>query len=93
MMVGRCPFMHEDPYEIFKMILTEKIRFPRSFDSNAKSLIKHLTDHDLSRRYGNLKHGSEDVKTHRYFNEVSFANIVTQKVKPPYMPTANLKRR
>jgi serine/threonine protein kinase len=22
LMVGRCPFMHEDPYEIFKLILT-----------------------------------------------------------------------
>lgn len=93
MMVGRCPFMHEDPYEIFKMILTEKIRFPRHFDSSAKSIIKHLTDHDLSRRYGNLKHGSDDVKNHRFFNDVSFLNIVTQKVKPPYVPSANLKRR
>lgn len=32
LMVGRCPFMHDDPYEIFKMILFEKIRFPREFD-------------------------------------------------------------
>lgn len=28
LMVGRCPFMNDDPYEIFKMILTDKIRFP-----------------------------------------------------------------
>ena len=93
MLVGRCPYMNEDPYEIFKMILSEKIRYPKKFDSNAKSIIRHLTDHDLSRRYGNLKHGSDDVKNHRFFNDVSFVNIVTQKVKPPYVPSANLKRR
>lgn len=75
-MVGRCPFMNDDPYEIFKMIISEKIKFPRNFDSNAKSIIRHLTDHDLTRRYGNLKYGSEDVKSHRFFKDVSFLSIL-----------------
>lgn len=43
LLVGRCPFSNDDPYKIFKMILTEKIRFPSSIDLNAKSIIKHLT--------------------------------------------------
>ena len=43
--------------EIFKKALNEKIRFPKDFDNGAKSLIKHLTDHDLSKRYGNLLKG------------------------------------
>lgn len=85
--------MHEDPYEIFKMILTEKIKFPKNFDPNAKSIIRHLTDHDLSRRYGNLKHGSDDIKNHRFFKELNFTNLITQKIKPPYVPSPNLKRR
>ena len=72
MMVGRCPFMHEDPYEIFKKILTEKIKFPRTFDSDAKSIIRHLTDHDLSRRYGNLRNGPQDVRAHRFFREINW---------------------
>ena len=77
MMVGRCPFMNDDPYEIFKMILYEKMRFPRDFDRSAKSIIRHLTDHDLSKRYGNLKYGSEDIKNHRFFNDMNFYNIIT----------------
>ena len=93
-MVGRCPFMHEDPYEIFKMIISQKIRFPKNFDKKAKSLIRHLTDHDLSKRYGNLRHGSEDVKNHRFFNEINFYSLVTQTVKPPHVPTEDpLKRK
>eukprot|EP00347_Sterkiella_histriomuscorum_P011544 403372049 len=93
MMVGRCPYMHEDPYEIFKKIISEKIRFPRSFDSAAKSIIRHLTDNDLSRRYGNLRHGSEDIKNHRFFADINFYNIVTQAVKPVYIPPLNADRR
>lgn len=77
MMTGRCPFVHEDPYEIFKLIISEKIRFPRGFDPAAKSIIRHLTDKDLSKRYGNLKYGVEDVKNHRFFADVNFYNIIT----------------
>lgn len=76
MMAGRCPFMNEDPYEIFKMIITQKIKFPVNFDSSAKSLIRKLTDHDLSKRYGNLKSGSDDIKNHRFFNDVNFYSII-----------------
>jgi len=39
---GRPPFMANDPYTIFKMVLEEKIKFPKSFDKDAKSLVKHL---------------------------------------------------
>ncbi len=87
LMVGRCPFMHEDPYEIFKMIVSQKIRFPKNFDKRAKSIIRHLTDHDLSKRYGNLKRGADDVKNHRFFNEIDFYKLVTMAIKPAYVPT------
>ena len=47
LMYGRPPFMANDPMEIFNMILSKKIIFPYDFSPGAKSLIKHLTDHDL----------------------------------------------
>ena len=64
---GLPPFMHNDTYEIFKLTLREKIPFPAGFSSDAKSIIKHLTEHDLSKRYGNLIKGSADIKEHRFF--------------------------
>lgn len=84
MTVGRCPFMNDDPYKIFEMILFEKWKFPRNFDEGAKSLIRHLTDHDLSKRYGNLKDGVNDIKRHRFFKDVELISIAAQKTKPPY---------
>jgi protein kinase A len=67
LLYGRPPFMANDPYEIFQMILKEKLKFPRDFDKNAKSLIKKLCDHDLSKRIGNLKDGVKDIKEHKFF--------------------------
>jgi len=57
MMNGRPPFMDTDPTNIFKMILNDKIRFPKNFDHQAKKLIKGLCHKDLSKRFGNLKDG------------------------------------
>ena len=77
MLSGRCPYMNDDPLEIFKMIVQTKMIFPKDFDRKAKSLIRHLTDHDLSKRYGNLKYGVEDIKNHRFFKDVKFYDVIT----------------
>ena len=55
MIAGIDPFNDEDPMLIYQKILKGKIKFPSSFPSNAKSLVKHLLVQDLSKRYGNLK--------------------------------------
>lgn len=39
---------------------------------SAKSLVKHLLVADLSKRYGNLKRGSEDIKRHRWFKQLDW---------------------
>ncbi len=37
-----------------------------------KSFVKHLLRRDLSKRFGNLKNGVEDIKTHRLFENFSW---------------------
>jgi hypothetical protein len=54
------------------MVLNDKIKFPKDFDRNAKSIIKKLCEHDLSKRYGNLVGGIEDIKTHRFFKDIDW---------------------
>lgn len=58
MMIGRPPFMDNDPYKIFEKAINSKIKFTRDFDPDAKDLIKRLCYHDLSKRLGNLIGGS-----------------------------------
>ena len=86
LMMGRPPFMHQDTYEVFKMTLREQIPFERDFSSDAKSLIRHLCDHDLSKRYGNLVNGSVDIRNHRFFKTIDWAKLKTQQFIPPYTP-------
>lgn len=86
MIAGIDPFADDDPLVIYQNILKGKLHFPKGFDNDAKSLVKHLLVNDLSKRYGNLKNGVNDIKNHRYLNSINFNNLLTKKISPPYRP-------
>jgi serine/threonine protein kinase len=87
--MGIDPFSDEDPIGVYKNILKGKITFPISFEKSnkhAKSLIKHLLISDLSRRYGNLKDGVNDIKKHKFFDGFRWDDLLDKKIKPSYIP-------
>jgi serine/threonine protein kinase len=86
MIAGIDPFNDEDPMLVYQKIIKGKIKFPSSFDSNAKSLVKHCLEADLSKRYGNLKGGVNDIKNHRFFKAFSWNALLTKSLKPFYVP-------
>jgi hypothetical protein len=61
MIAGISPFTDDDPMIIYQNIIRGKLHFSAGFDSNAKSLVKHLLTSDLSKRYGNLKNGNMQI--------------------------------
>lgn len=93
MIAGIDPFSDKDPMSVYHNILKGKLRFPKGFDSDAKSLVKHLLVSDLSKRYGNLKNGKDqhyvginDIKNHRFLASTSFSNLMNKKIVPPFKP-------
>lgn len=86
MLVGDPPFLDEDPMNIYKQILTGKVRFTRSYDKSAKSLTKKLLTSDLSKRYGCLKMGSSDIKMSKWFADLDFDALLEKKLDAPIIP-------
>jgi serine/threonine protein kinase len=86
MIAGIDPFSDDDPMMVYQKILKGKIKFPSGFDSNAKSIIKHLLDSDLTKRYGNLKNGVKDITEHRFFKGVEWDKLLKKEIEPPYVP-------
>jgi len=86
MLAGIDPFSDDDPMMVYQKILKGKLKFPSSFDSNAKSLVKHLLEIDLTKRYGNLKGGVSDIKGHRFFKGYDFDSLLKKTISPPYVP-------
>ena len=52
-------------------------------------MIRHLTEHDLSKRYGNLINGNHDVKSHRFFKNIDWSTLDSMKDDAPYIPGAS----
>jgi len=86
MLAGIDPFSDDDPMMVYQKILKGKIKFPSSFDANAKSLVKHLLEADLTKRYGNLKGGVNDIKGHRVFKSLDFTSLLAKQIQAPYIP-------
>jgi len=87
MIVGQPPFCDEDPMGIYQKILAGKIYFPKYFDKNAKALVKKLLTADLSKRYGNLKDGSDDILKHKWFSSLDWQKLEKLEIPAPYKPT------
>lgn len=86
MLVGIDPFNDPDPMNMYQNILKGKLRFTRTVDSDSKSLIKHLLENDLSKRYGNLRGQASDVKDHRFFKGMSWKDLYDRRIPAPYIP-------
>ena len=63
MIMGESPFQCDgeevfDIMKLYNMIIESKLSFGNIQDKNAKSLIKHLCERDLTKRYGFIQGGS-----------------------------------
>ena len=72
---------------IYHNILKGKVLFPKNFNSKAQSLVKHLLQADLSKRYGNLLNGVKDIQNHRFFKEVDWNKVTSFRNEPSYKPS------
>ncbi|CAG9321787.1 unnamed protein product [Blepharisma stoltei] len=86
MLAGIDPFNDEDPMVVYQKILKGKIKFPRGFDKGAKSLVKHLLVADLTKRYGNMRGGVNDIKNHKWFASIDWYKLRQREIEMPYRP-------
>ncbi|EZG46763.1 putative CAMP-dependent protein kinase catalytic subunit [Gregarina niphandrodes] len=86
MIAGYTPYTDDDVMQIYQRILAGKILFPKGFDPDAKSLVKHLLQHDLSKRYGTLREGAESIKKHRFISPIDFDDLYNRELEAPYVP-------
>ena len=80
------PFFDDNPFGIYEKILAGKLQFPHHFDNAARDLIKRLLTADRTKRLGNLRGGSDDVKRHKWFREVDWQGLYDRRVAAPIVP-------
>ena len=60
-----------------------QVRFPSHFSSDLKDLLRNLLQVDLTKRFGNLKNGVNDIKNHKWFATTDWIAIYQRKVGHP----------
>ncbi|CAF0991859.1 unnamed protein product [Adineta steineri] len=86
MAAGYPPFYADQPIQIYEKIVQGKFKFPSHFSSELKDLIRNLLQADLTKRFGNLKNGTKDIKYHKWFSNTNWIAIFEKRVKAPYLP-------
>ncbi|XP_071448340.1 cAMP-dependent protein kinase catalytic subunit alpha-like [Hetaerina americana] len=83
---GHPPFYAPNPMKIYEKIVAGKYKIPPHFGPDIKDLITNILQVDLTRRYGNLKNGVNDIKGHRFFRTIDWLSLVNQQMEPPFLP-------
>ena len=86
MIAGYPPFYDDDHFKLYEKILAGRVKFPTHFDPAAKDLCKRLLTGDLTKRYGNLKGGSIDIKKHKWFAGIDWDKLARCEVTAPFVP-------
>lgn len=89
MLAGYPPFYDENPFGIYEKILLGRLVFPSHFDSASRDLIKKLLAPDRTRRFGNMRDGTLDLKKHRFFKGIDWEALYKKQVAAPIVPEAD----
>ncbi|XP_043482285.1 cAMP-dependent protein kinase catalytic subunit 1-like [Leptopilina heterotoma] len=89
MNIGYSPFYSSRPMKIYEKIVIGKYKVPTIFSNDLKDLLKNILQVDLTRRYGNLRNGSMDIKRHSWFKSINWIQIYNQDVQAPYKPVCS----
>eukprot|EP00298_Acanthocystis_sp_HF-20_P026885 c4717_g1_i1.p1 GENE.c4717_g1_i1~~c4717_g1_i1.p1 ORF type:complete len:337 (-),score=79.76 c4717_g1_i1:25-1035(-) len=86
MLAGYPPFYDDDHIQLYQLILSRNIKFPFHFDKSAKDIIKKLCEPDLTKRYGCMANGIEDIKQHKWFKGIDWEELENATLTPPIIP-------
>jgi len=86
MAAGYPPFFADQPIQIYEKIVSGKVRFPSHFSVDIKDLLRNLLQVDLTKRFGNLKNGVQDIRGHKWFTNIDWITLYQRKVEAPFIP-------
>lgn len=84
---GFTPFCSEEPIHVYENIISGRLFFPAHFTFELMDLLQHLLEADLSRRFGNLRNGVDDIKNHKWFSDTNWIDLLRKRSEAPFIPS------
>ena len=83
MLTGVTPYYDRNKNNLFYNIEQGKLTIPNFVSENAKSLLKGLLQKDPKKRLGGSARDAEEIKEHKFFEDVDWQKVYEKKIKPP----------
>ncbi|XP_026747295.1 cAMP-dependent protein kinase catalytic subunit-like [Trichoplusia ni] len=87
MVEGNPPFFASDPSKLYEKVLDGHFKYPENMSQDGKLVIKAFLQSDPLKRLGSKKDGVHDIKSHGWFAETQWSNILHQRMEPPFKPS------
>lgn len=88
MLSGSHPFKskRKNRKEIFQQITDSPVNMLPGFSEDASDLISGLLKIDPDDRLGSSVKDAEEIKNHKFFENVDWDNVYKKQIPPPYQP-------
>jgi len=83
---GNPPFYSDSVHTMYKMILKQPLRIPKSVSPLLKDVIQRLLCRDPLERLGTGPTDFEEIQTHEFFASLNFTALYEKTTKAPYVP-------
>ncbi|KAI9265936.1 kinase-like domain-containing protein [Sporodiniella umbellata] len=81
MVTGKAPFLDKNPVNLYQKILECRVAWPEDMSAPLIDLLQNLLTSDLELRFT-----SKEIKSHPWFADVDFEQVLKRKAKPPHVP-------
>jgi len=71
---------------MYRRVLEDELEFPEDFDSVTADFIAGLLERDSGTRLGAGPNGEQDIRSHPYFEGMSWDDVYHKRCTPPYVP-------
>ena len=87
MLTGLPPFYCRDRDRLFDKIRRGDLSYPKYLSEDSKSLLKGLLEKDPTKRLGTGVDDAEEIKSHPFFNGISWDALYNGEIEPPWRPS------
>ncbi|GAV04074.1 hypothetical protein RvY_14410 [Ramazzottius varieornatus] len=87
MLTGSPPFVAQNRKSTIDKILKGKLILPGYLTNEAKDLIKKLLKRHASQRLGGGPDDARPIKSHPFFKNINWRDLVEHRIEPPFKPT------
>ncbi|XP_075239992.1 cAMP-dependent protein kinase catalytic subunit beta-like isoform X2 [Convolutriloba macropyga] len=86
MAAGHPPFMAKKHMQMYEKIVQGEYQVPEHFSAELRDLVSNLLQVDVTRRFGALRRGVQDIKNHMFFAPVDYIATYQKKLRAPMVP-------